>query len=154
MSDEPPAESGLCDYCNQFLTLVCSEPETTLEGEQDQYRDFPEHYELFGLLQDSAETCPVCADLLAATEQHIRAPRVWRESEATMGDEYGNYDLSISENHNDSGFSSTSALRAAGIAAGKVLIGIYPDDPSFLFLVRKASGIDSMQLVVLTKHRY
>jgi hypothetical protein len=139
MSDQAPAGSGLCDHCDQLLTLFSSDPKT-LSPEQNRQREFPDHYEFFGSLQDSAETCPVCADLLEATDSHLKAPRVWRESEATCGDfTFDSYEI-----HNFRGssrFWSNSAMEAAGITAGRVKIGEYPDDPYFCFLIRKESGI-------------
>ena len=139
MSDEAPAGSGLCDRCDQLLTLFSSDPET-LSPEQNQQREFPDHYDFFGLLQDSAETCPVCADLLEATDNHLKAPRVWRESDITGGDlTFDSYYIESYRGYNH--FWSDSAMEAAGITAGRVKIGDYLDDPYFCFLIRKELGV-------------
>src|ERR1700754_4509940 len=112
MSDKAPAGSGLCDHCDQLLTLLSSDPKT-LSPEQNRQGEFPDHHEVFGLLQDSAETCPVCADLLEATENHLKAPRVWRETEATGGDlSFDTYEIDTFRG--TSRFWSNSAMEAAG----------------------------------------
>ena len=138
MSDEQPARAVLCNHCDQLLTLFSSDSKT-LSPEQNEQRRFPNHYDFFGSLKDSARTCPVCADLLEATENHLKAPRVWRETEATGGDlTFSSY--SIGAFRGSSQFWSDSAMEMAGITAGRVKIGYYPDDPYFYFLVRKETG--------------
>jgi len=135
MADETPAKSVLCNHCDQLLTLFSSDSKT-LSPEQNEQRRFPNHYDFFDSLKDSAGTCPVCADLLEATHNHLKAPRVWRETEATGGDlTFSSY--SIGAFRGPSQFWSESALEMAGITAGRVKIGYYPDDPYFCFLVRK-----------------